>query len=292
MLKVIKRIIKLIVFGVPQFTVMYQIMRDKQLKVGVPEATPLGFKFTGNAEIGMEQGTFEVLEVDVVKKCLSFADTFINIGANIGYYCCIALQQEKRTIAFEPIDSNLRYLYANIKANHWENEIEIFPLALGRKTDIAKIYGIGTGASLIKGWAGTSENDSRLIPVSTLDNVLADRLAGKKCFFLVDIEGVEKSMLQGASTHLSMEPKPIWMVEIAITEHQPEGTLINPDLMETFEIFWENGYEALTVSDEFRRINREDIEQVYESGKNTLLTYNFLFIDKNNVSMMFQDDSP
>ncbi len=157
----------------------------------------------------MEKGTFEIQEVGIIKKCLIHVETFINIGANISYYCYIALQKGIKTITFEPIDANLKQLYVNIKANNWENEIEIFPLALGSRTNIAKFFGIGTGASLIKRWAGSSEHDSRLIPVSTLDKVLTNRFAGKRCFFLVDIEGVEKSMLLGASAHLSMEPKPI-----------------------------------------------------------------------------------
>ncbi len=79
------------------------------------------------------------------------------------------------------------------------------------------------------------------------------------------------------------------MVEIAITEHQPEGTLINPDLMETFEMFWDNGYEAFTVGEQFRLINKSDIEQIYETGKNIFQTYNFLFIDKIDVGIVLQN---
>ncbi len=287
--KFIKRILKPLVLVVPRFAVLYQVMRDSQIRVRVPKENPLGFKFTGNSEIGMEQGTFEIQETEVVKKCLNYVDTFINIGANIGYYCCIALQQGKKTIAFEPIDTNLKHLYVNIKTNNWDNDIEIFPLALGNKTEIASIYGTGTGASLVKGWAGTSEYDSKLIPVSTLDKVLANRLAGMKCLFLVDIEGAEKSMLQGALIHLTMVPKPIWLVEITITEHQPKGTAINPNLKKTFEIFWENSYESWTVGEQFHRISREEIEQICKTGKNNLLTYNFLFIDKDDVSKIFQN---
>jgi len=260
------------------------VVRDSQIKIDAPKETPLGFKFTGNPELGMEQGTFEIQEVEIVKRCLNNVDTFINIGANIGYYCCLALQLGKKSIAFEPLESNLRHLYVNIKANNWDNDIEIYPLALGHRTEIVKIYGTGTGASLVKGWAGISEFDSRLIPVTTLDKVVTNRLVGKKCLFLVDIEGVEKLMLQGASEQLSLTPKPIWMVEITTTTHQPPGIEINPDLEDTFDIFWENGYEAWTVEEKCRRISRDEITEIRKTGQSTFSSYNFLFMDKSDAS--------
>ena len=130
----------------------------------------------------MEQGLYEAEEVEIVKRYLSDADVFINIGANIGYYCCIALNLGKKTIAFEPIDLHLKYLYRNIKANNWD-DIEIFPIALSKNTGLMKIYGGGEAASLIEGWSGTPKHYCRLVPTSTLDNVLCNRLAGKKCFF-------------------------------------------------------------------------------------------------------------
>lgn len=286
-IKLIKRILKPFIFKVPQLTKMYKLVRDSQINVGIPKETPFGFKFSGNSEIGMEQGTFEMQEVEIFKKCLEHVDTFVNIGANVGYYCCIALQKGKPTIAFEPIDKNLINLYANIKANNWDNNIEIFPLALGDKIEIAEIYGEGTGASLIKGWAGTSEFDKRLIPVTTLDSVLTSKLKDKKCFFLVDIEGFEKSMLQGSTMHLTMNPKPIWMIEITITAHQPKGTFLNPNFERTFEIFWEKDYQAWTVGDQFRLVSKEEIKKICKTGKNTLLTHNFLFIDKDDASKIY-----
>ena len=256
----------------------YRTIRDNMTTFQEPKMTPMGFKFTGTSK--MEEGIYEVDEVEIVKRHLKDVDIFINIGANSGYYCCIALAFGKETIAFEPIDLNLRYLYRNIKANNWDDKIEIFPLALSNKTGLIEIYGAGTGASLIEGWAEISKNYSRLVPVSTLDSVLCNRLAGQKCFFLVDIEGSEKYMLEGAKAHLNFLPKPIWMVEISITEHQPQGTKINPNLLSTFKIFWENGYEVWTADKNSYHIKEEDILEIYEKGDNIFETHNFLFIEK------------
>jgi len=228
----------------------------------------------------MEQGLYELDEVNIIKKCLKKTDIFINIGANMGYYCCIALQEEKHTIAFEPIESNLMCLYRNVKANHWEKNVEIFPIALSNHTGLIEIYGAGAVASLVQGWGRLPEQYKRLVPVSTLDTVLDNRFVGKKCLILVDIEGAEDYMLESAKKFLALEPKPIWMVEIAVTEHQPTGTNLNPHLLSTFQRFWENGYEAWSADKHLKFITEEEVKKICGSGNDTFLTHNFLFIEK------------
>lgn len=260
----------------PRVAATYRLWRDSRFVPEQARMTPLGFKFCGNA--AMEQGLHEPEEVQLVRQYLNEVDVFINIGANIGYYCCLALSLGKHTIAFEPIEMNLRYLYTNVQANGWEDHIEVFPLALSNKTGLTYCYGGGTGASLIAGWAGTTKRMRRVVPVSTLDCVLGNRLAGQRCFFLVDIEGAEKFMLEGAVNHLSMKPPPIWMVEISISEHQPAGVAINPHLLATFQIFWQNGYTARTATKDFVEVREEDIVSICQTGRDTLRTHNFLFL--------------
>jgi FkbM family methyltransferase len=261
----------------PSMALLYRLVRDSRYALKEPKQTPMGFKLSGNRS--MEEGAFEQDEVAIVKKCLEKIDIFVNVGANIGYYCSIALSYGKSTIAFEPIELNLRYLYKNIKANHWQNDIEIFPIALGNKAGLIEIYGGGTGASLIQGWAGTPGQYVRLVPVSTLDNVLGTRFNGGRCFVLADIEGAERYMLEGAGRFLHLQPKPIWMLEISITEHQPKGTNLNPHLLSTFQVFWESGYEAWTADKHLRLVSLDEVKSICKGGRDTLLTHNFLFIE-------------
>lgn len=272
---------KPIVEKFPRLAAAYRTVRDSSFVVEEPKVTPFGFKFSGHKS--MMLGQHEPEEVEIVKKYLSHTDAFINIGANQGYYCCIALQEKKKTIAFEPIDSNLKYLYANMKANGWENDVEIFPIALSDKSGLIEIYGGGTGASLIAGWAGTPKKDCRLVPVSRLDDVLGERLTGQRSFFLVDIEGAEIFMLEGAKKQLCMNPKPIWMMEISISEHQPEGTKINPHLMQTFQMFWQHGYEARTADKAFKKVSKDIILKICEGDNSITLPHNFLFMEDTNV---------
>jgi FkbM family methyltransferase len=249
-----------------------------------PVETPLGFRLIGNT--AMELGTYEPEETKFANILLQQVDVFVNIGANIGYYCCIALNSGKYTIAFEPMPLNLQYLYKNIMANHWEDKIEVFPVALSNKPGIIHIYGIGTGASLVKGWSKAPDKCFTRIPATTLDIVLGHRLIGKKVLFWVDIEGAENYLLEGAAGMLAIEPKPIWMVEICITEHQPEGIKINPNLFSTFKIFWDAGFEAWTADKQFRIIARDEIRNIINSGVDSINMHNFLFIEKGKKSLI------
>lgn len=257
----------------PQVATLYRSVRDQMDFMEEPKATPWGFKLTGNAV--MAQGTFEPAETELVRKILLDVDILVNVGANIGYYCCHALSMGKPVIAFEPIGRNIRYLCKNIKINGWSGA-EVYPIALSNRIGVLDIYGGNTGASVVKGWAGIPESYVSLVPSSTMDLVLGNRLRGKKALILVDIEGSEKWMLEGATMMLANDPKPIWIVEIVPKEHQPLGVEINPYFTSTFQIFSKNGYQAVGVDADRSPVTMQDIELV-SKGILKLGTYNFMF---------------
>jgi len=126
-----------------------------------------------------------------------------------------------------------------------------------------------------------------LVPTSTLDNILGLRLQDKKCFIIVDIEGAELFMLQGASSFICRDPKPIWMIEICISEHQPKGASLNLNLVATFQIFWNRDYESWTADKQCRFVSPDEIESIVKSGKDTLHTHNFLFIERGKKKELF-----
>lgn len=103
--------------------------------------TPWGFTLAGHE--GMASGSFEPHEVALVRKLLQNVDVFINVGANVGYYCCHALSLGKPVIAIEPLARNLRYLLKNIRNNGWAKQAQIFPVAVGRGTNILEMWGGG-----------------------------------------------------------------------------------------------------------------------------------------------------
>lgn len=87
-----RRLIQLakpIVERFPKLATLYRYIRDSRFINEIPQQTPFGFKFVGNHQ--MLNGAFEPEETRIMQRFISQVDVLINVGANIGYYCCLAL---------------------------------------------------------------------------------------------------------------------------------------------------------------------------------------------------------
>jgi len=242
--------------------------------------TPFGFKLSSGFHPAYEQmraGTFEPEETRVILSELEKADRFVDVGANLGYYTCLALQQGRPVVAFEPQPQNLACLYNNLIANGWEDKAEVFPLALSEKPGLLSLFGAsGPSASLLPNWAGYSSRHQQTVPVSTLDAVLAGRFEGERIFIKVDVEGAEHQVLKGAIKTLARTPRPSWLMEVCLQEFHPDGA--NPDFQRIFDLFWSNGYRACTATGERREVSREDVRSWVAAGSSGAGTFNYLFV--------------
>jgi len=249
------------------------LSRSTKLKM-----TPYGFKLKGTNSIhhiGMQEGEFEIDEVKLFQNIFERTDVFVDIGANIGFYSCLARQAELHVIAVEPLQKNLEYLHANVLANEWD-EVEIFPVGLAEHTGVATLFGgSSTGASLIGSWAGASRMFRQNIAISTLDIILGNRFGGKNIFIKMDVEGAEYPVLLGAEFVMSMQPKPTWVLEICLNEYHPDG--MNPNFQDIFHLFWINGYEARTADQNDKLIKQEDVERWVKCGRCDSGTINYKF---------------
>lgn len=268
---------KIIRITLEHFPAAAQFLRNSRdlLNQNAPAIkTPWGFTLAGHE--AMAAGKFEPDETKLVRNLLQEVDLLVNVGANIGYYCCHALSLGKPVIAVEPIARNIHYLLTNIRNNDWSDQAEVFPVAMGQSNNILQMWGGGTGASLIKGWASIPNSYVTQVPVLSLDRVLGNAIKGKKALILVDIEGAEFMMLQGANHTLNNELRPIWMMEISTTEHQPKGTSMNPNFVKTFEMFFRCGYRARTADSVGMELGIKDVNLVM-FGHKKLGTNNFIF---------------
>lgn len=209
-------------------------------------------------------------------------DRFVNVGANIGYYCCHSAQLGISTVAFEPSPMNVSMLLKNLDLNGWGGLCTVFPIALTDKVGVEKLYGGGTGASLLLGWNNIPASFHTLVPASTLDKVICDYSGG---LFLVDVEGAEYQMLQGAKKHLTRSS--VWILEISISEHLPDGLKINPLLLKTFQLFWERGFRAFTFEIQSHEITQDVLENILFSGRDDIGLHNFIFIGPEAPEQIF-----
>lgn len=207
--------------------------------------TPWGFRFVGHE--AMAAGTFEPQETSLVRNALLDVDVLVNVGANVGYYSCHALSLDRQVLAIEPIPRNVEHLLKNIDLNGWTDGVRVFPMAAGARPGVLTIWGGGTGASLLCGWAGIPAAHKSLVPILPLDEIIGANFSNQRLLIIVDVEGSEFLMLQGAVATLERQPRPTWRVEISLHEHQPNG--VNSRFIETFEIFFKHGYRAFTADD-------------------------------------------
>lgn len=253
-MKALTRAIKKLPFA----TTFYRETRDGRVLKRTPRRCPLGFLIAGTPM--MEAGLFEPEETEFLQLAFRNVTTVVNVGANYGYYSLLARSMGKKVIAFEPHVLNFPVLLRNLDLNEW-NDVEAFPLALAEKAGVRRIYGSGTGASLVPGWAGNAETRFRLVPVSTLDRILGDGLSQTPSIFVIDVEGAEYRVLLGATKQLHLNPAPVWFIEISITGLQPEGTVVNPYLLQTFQIFWDKGYLAYQLKNGYQLVTAITISE-------------------------------
>lgn len=269
------RRIKPLVEKFPRVSALYRDLRDAlPARFGEPTMTSWGFRLVGLES--MRSGEFEPDEMRFVESQLDATDVFVDVGANIGYFGCLARSRGVHTVMVEPLEANLRILMRNLRANGWTEGIEVFPVALAKSPGLLDLYGSSTGASLLPGWAGASRAHVRTVPVTTVDAILGARWPSARMLIKIDVEGAELGVLQGAISTLARRPAPRWLVEVCLTENQ---TVVNPHFLEVFELFWSSGYHAETVEDR-RTVQRADVESWIASGKRSFGSYNFLFLPR------------
>lgn len=166
---------------------------------------------------------YEPIETNFIKSTLKEGMTFVDIGANIGWFSLIAAKlvgSSGKVYAYEPRSSIFERLSKSIELNnfHW---VEANNYALG---DSEKQLQIGWGKenkNLGGTWLITSEDvkselkhhDFEKINVQRLDNVLQDC---KVDLVKIDIEGAEYLAIKGAEEML-LQSKPIILSEISPT---------------------------------------------------------------------------
>lgn len=206
--------------------------------------TPFGFVM--NASDGIVSGQFEPEVVSLLESLLRRSDRFVNVGANSGFYCLLARKLGVPVVAFEPVAQTAATLMQNLRANKYDEGTVVLPVAAGALPSVSQIYGVGTGASLLRGWANNPESLTQLVSVVRLDDILRQTASDEKLLLLVDVEGYEFEALSGATAVLSIQPKPVLVVEIV-----PDGAgkAASQNIQQTFELMSRSGYVAHGVTD-------------------------------------------
>src|SRR6266446_7072260 len=135
--------------------------------------------------------------------------TFIDVGANIGFYSLLLSRREPRlnVIAFEPNPKNYRLLKMNVSLNGF-HRVLCEPLALSDADGTALLHlsASDMSASLHADF-DSHPTKSVEVETTTLDNYLARNKMECPLVIKLDAEGHEESVLKGARETLhSLQP--------------------------------------------------------------------------------------
>jgi hypothetical protein len=72
-----------------------------------------------------------------------------------------------------------------------------------------------------------------------------------------------------------VDPRPSWMIEICLEEFHPSG--LNPDYVQTFDLFFSAGYRAFTADERRIEVRPADVAAWVTARHCPLDTFNFLF---------------
>ena len=145
-----------------------------------------------------------------LERRLPAGGTFVDVGANIGYYSLLAASRGCRVIAFEPNPYCYGLLLASAKVNGFEIDMRPFALAQAPRVLALDSYGSNGNVTAFSGDLGEALT-RRLVWASTLDHELAhlDRLDVLK----LDVEGAEHQVLEGG-TEVLRKFRPVIFTEL------------------------------------------------------------------------------
>ena len=163
-------------------------------------------------------GYYEPITTRVAQQLARPGDTFIDVGANIGFYSLVVAttRPQIKVIAFEPNPKNYALLAENVRANQL-TQITCEPVALSDSEGTALLYLSASDMSAsLRNDFDLHLTDSVSVRTTTLDNYLAAHPVEGHCLIKVDVEGHEEAFFRGArQTLISLQPDII--TEVALS---------------------------------------------------------------------------
>lgn len=156
------------------------------------------------SELGYVRGDHEPWIASILSKWLRPADTFVDVGAHIGYFSLSAaglVGSRGSVIACEPDPQNYSRLRANIERNSLEQVIQSHQAAVGGSSADGifrrgpEAHGRVTG-SLVGGEVDGERAEYLRVPVLSLDDLCHGEMPRA---IKIDVEGGEADVLNGAS---------------------------------------------------------------------------------------------
>jgi FkbM family methyltransferase len=171
-----------------------------------------------------ETGTYEMGTIDFIMKTLKSGDSFLDVGANIGWITTLAAKKTGAKGIVYAVEANPKtvpLLQHNVALNGLTN-VEILPIGVSDVQGTGVLFENWTvnrgGASLI----AQGEENGIVIEIDTLDHLFSPDTPIH--MVKIDVEGKEPEVIRGGQQWFKQQ-QPIFIVEISnVREHNSGAT--------------------------------------------------------------------
>lgn len=166
---------------------------------------------------GIIRGTYELEELEFVRRTIGPGQNVLDIGANIGLFTVTMASltgPKGKVYAFEPLDQLATMLARSLAENHFEDRVLLERFAVGDKAGTAQLISAAkttnAGGAYLKAGNVPSGHDVTEVKLITLDTYPLRRPVH---FIKIDVEGAELLALRGAR-QLLKEDRPVILSEL------------------------------------------------------------------------------
>jgi|GEM_PF-828272 len=243
----------------------FQTTFDKDIKMWVSLSDHIESQIFWQGVQSADRG-----EVDLLKSILEPEHIFFDIGANVGVFTLIGARRLTLgwVYAFEPSQTHLRRLRANLELNNFKN-VKIVPFALSNISNQKKNLYIPQDYSPIKntGMASlypqkdfSNEYTVESVLTLTLDDYVLNNGVQKVDVIKIDAEGSEMDILDGG--RLTMNKfRPMIMMEVNKVHLQSSGRI----LKELIEFYKSLDYKIFRILDNGKLLEISKLSEFTDS---------------------------
>jgi FkbM family methyltransferase len=193
----------------------------------------------------IENGVWDAETTRVLQEILSPGDTFVDMGANVGYFTVLASRvvgEPGRVVSFEPEDTNYRILSANTRRFCPYDNVTTEKMGVSNTRGTTELY-------LSDHPGGHRFSDTAQGPSQVVHTISFDEYADfTPDVVKMDVEGAEPRVIEGMTN--TLDERPTLIFEYAYNWETP------PEALGVLEEF---GYSFYLMDDERRRIDTEGL---------------------------------
>jgi len=222
--------------------------------------TPFGFKVRVRLPDHIQKviwltGRWEPVITELVRSTLAAGDTFVDVGANIGYYSLLAARIVGRTghvYAIEASPTICALLRENVALNHATN-VEIVNCMVAdqegeREFWLAWTRNLGLSTSVESRARSRGMRSEGRVRCQLLTSLVPSEQLLNARLIKIDVEGAERAVLEPLFERLpEFSRRTLWAVELS-AEHCPGG---QADVERIFAAFSNAGYSAFALRNDY-----------------------------------------